>query len=107
MKKVLAVATGIVLAVIGLLAAVRAADSQDPPEFFFTRLVYTQNSNARGGFGFGSQYTMPKPEVEFVCPEFGGRSFFPRQGWGWATDYPGADCKFMGGIHRLTGMRVD
>ena len=48
---------------------------------------------------------MPKPSQQFICPEFGGR-FFPRQGWGWAIDYPGGDCKFMGGIHRLTGMRV-
>src|SRR6266850_4136868 len=48
---------------------------------------------------------MPIPP-QFVCPEFGGRNFFPRQGWGWGTDYPGGDCKFMGGIHRLTGMRV-
>ena len=42
----------------------------------------------------------------FICPEFGGGNFFPRQGFGWAIDYPGGDCKFMGGIHRLTGMRV-
>lgn len=44
---------------------------------------------------------------QYVCPEFGGKNFFPPQGWGWATDYPGGDCKFMGGIHRLTGMHVD
>ena len=91
---------------LAVLSAAFAADKDDPPEFYFTRLVYTQNSAARGR-GFGSGYTMPKPEEQFVCPEFGGRTFFPPQGWGWATDYPGADCKFMGGIHRLTGMRVD
>jgi hypothetical protein len=91
---------------LGVLSAAFSADKDDPPEFYFTRLVYTQNSAARGR-GFGSGYTMPKPEEQFVCPEFGGRTFFPPQGWGWATDYPGADCKFMGGIHRLTGMRVD
>lgn len=49
---------------------------------------------------------MPIPEYQYVCPEFGGGNFFPPQGWGWGTDYPGGDCKFMGGIHRLTGMRV-
>jgi len=91
---------------LGVLSGTFAADKDDPPEFYFTRLVYTQNNAARGR-GFGSAYTMPKPEDQFVCPEFGGRTFFPPQGWGWATDYPGADCKFMGGIHRLTGMRVD
>jgi hypothetical protein len=96
-----------VLLTIGIIATVVAANPDEPPEFYFTRLVYTQNSAARGGFGFRSGYTMSKPEVQYTCPEFGGRSFFPPQGWGWATDYPGADCKFMGGIHRLTGMRVD
>jgi Domain of unknown function (DUF4159) len=96
-----------VLLTIGIIATVVAANPEEPPEFYFTRLVYTQNSAARGGFSFRSAYTMSKPEVQYTCPEFGGRSFFPPQGWGWATDYPGADCKFMGGIHRLTGMRVD
>lgn len=74
-----------------------------PPEFYFTRLAYTENGGARGR---GRMRTMPRPTVPFTCPEFGGGRFFPRQGWGWATDYPGADCKFMGGVHRLTGIRV-
>ena len=68
------------------------------PEFYFTRLVYTEN-------GWRGRRTMPRPP-RFTCPEFGGGNFFPRQGWGWATDYPGADCKFMGAVHRLTGVRV-
>ena len=68
------------------------------PEFYFTRLVYREN-------GWRRRPTMRKPP-EYLCPEFGGGKFFPRQGWGWATDYPGADCKFMGGVHRLTGVRV-
>ena len=71
---------------------------KDAPEFYFTRLVYTEN-------GWRGRRTMPKPSP-YTCPEFGGSSFFPRQGWGWATDYPGGDCKFMGGVHRLTGVRV-
>jgi hypothetical protein len=49
---------------------------------------------------------MAKPPFDFICPEFGGGRFFPQQGWGWATDYPGGDCKFMGGVHRLTQIRV-
>lgn len=72
---------------------------KDVPEFYFTRLIYSENGYMRR---WG---TMPRP-APYTCPEFGGRNFFPPQGWGWATDYPGADCKFMGGIHRLTGMRV-
>jgi len=102
------------LCLTGLFAIGLAIDvlakADEPPEFFFTRLVYTENGNRRGGgfgrnFGFREQ-TMPKPVDPFICPEFGGSTFFPRQGWGWGTDYPGADCKFMGGIHRLTGMNV-
>jgi hypothetical protein len=75
----------------------------DVPTFYFTRLVYTENRlggrRNRGG-------TMAPPRIQFRCPEFGGGNFFPIQGWGWATDYPGGDCKFMGAIHRLTGIRV-
>src|SRR5262245_15180502 len=72
------------LIAIGLVIEVLAAD--DPPEFYFTRLVYTENGNRRGGgfgrnFGFREQ-TMPKPADPFICPEFGGSTFFPRQGWG-------------------------
>ncbi|MGH9784319.1 MAG: hypothetical protein ACRD88_09035, partial [Terriglobia bacterium] len=78
------------------MAAPNAADAV--PEFYFTRLVYTEN-------GWRGRRTMPIPP-RFTCPEFGGGNFFPRQGWGWATDYPGADCKFMGAVHRLTGVRV-
>lgn len=71
---------------------------KDAPEFYFTRLVYTEQDWRR-------RRTMPKPPP-YTCPEFGGGRFFPPQGWGWATDYPGADCKYMGGVHRLTGVRV-
>jgi len=77
---------------------VAALVPRDAPDFYFTRLVYTEN-------GWRRRVTMSKPP-QFTCPEFGGGSFFPRQGWGWAIDYPGADCKFMGGVHRLTGVRV-
>jgi hypothetical protein len=86
------------LAFISLRAVLAAAD-EDAPEFYFTRLVYTDNR--WGGLG-----TFPKPNFEWTCPEFGGGNFFPRQGSGWAIDYPGGDCKFMGGIARLSGIRV-
>ena len=101
MKKtvvMLLVAAAASLSLMSLFAAF--SDVADDPTFYFTRLIYTENGR-RGFMG-----TMRKPPSEFICPEFGGRAFFPRQGWGWATDYPGGDCKFMGGIHRLTGIRV-
>jgi hypothetical protein len=81
------------------LRAVFAADVDDAPEFYFTRLVY---SDSRSGF----LTSWPKPSREWICPEFGGGNFFPRQGSGWAIDYPGGDCKFMGGIARLSNIRV-
>src|SRR5688572_5382556 len=77
--------------------------ADESPTFYFTRLVYTQNPF---GGRRGNRGTMAPPSSPFRCPEFGGGNFFPRQGWGWATDYPGGDCKFMGAIHRLTGIRV-
>ena len=78
------------------------ATVDEAPTFYFTRLVYTQNPFG----GRRSRGTMAPPSNQFRCPEFGGGNFFPGQGWGWATDYPGGDCKFMGAIHRLTGIRV-
>jgi len=86
---------------LGLYAfrGVSANGVDDTPEFFFTRLIYTDN---RWGF----RGTWPKPDFEWICPEFGGGNFFPRQGSGWAIDYPAGDCKFMGGIARLSNIRV-
>ena len=91
----------VLFAAISIVAMARMlADApEDAPEFYFTRLVYSEN-------GWRGIRTMPMPRVPYTCPEFGGGRFFPPQGWGWATDYPGADCKFMGGVHRLTGVRV-
>jgi hypothetical protein len=88
------------------MTAVLADTPADPPEFYFTRLLYSEGGVRGGFFGRRRSFTMPKP-ASFKCSEFGGKNFFPIQGWGWATDYPGGDCKFMGGIHRLTGMHVD
>jgi hypothetical protein len=82
------------------ISAVMADSPIDAPEFYFTRLVYRQNPA-----GYFRPYTMRNPGP-YQCPEFGGKNFFPPQGWGWATDTPGADCKLMGAIHRLTGQHV-
>ena len=67
------------------------------PEFYFTRIAYTEDGYRGFGRFLGNRY---------VCPEFGGGNFFPPQGLGWSMDSPGADCKFMGGVHRLTGLNV-
>src|SRR5262245_2529437 len=89
----------LLFAVSTLLTAYVAGDIRDDgaPQFFFTRLAYTENGSRGFGRSVGSDYK---------CPEFGGRNFFPPQGVGWGMDYPGADCKFMGGVHRLTGLNV-
>src|SRR5437867_3349378 len=85
------------------VSAAFAATDPNPPEFFFTRLAYSESPNGccrhRGGYGFGFGFrgraaTMPVPNRQFICPEFGGGNFFPPQGWGWGIDYPGGDCKF-------------
>jgi hypothetical protein len=80
------------------LSRVLANGIDSPPEFYFTRLAYGDN----GRFG----WTMPKPDQQYECWEFGTETYFPEQGWGWGTDYPGADCKFMGGISRLSNINV-
>src|SRR5215510_1781703 len=90
------------LGLIACFAALADSPSDEAPEFYFTRLIYRQNPILHGFF---RSFTMANPGP-YRCPEFGGRNFFPPQGWGWATDYPGADCKYMGGIHRLTGLPV-
>jgi hypothetical protein len=79
------------------LLLARQLKPDDSPEYFFTRLEYTQN----GSRGYGRRVP-----PNFRCPEFGGGNFFPPQSMGWGMDYPGADCKFLGGIHRLTNLRV-
>src|SRR5690606_34644489 len=91
-------------AIIGLLAGLAAALAAfelpaqrraNIPDFYFMRLMY---SDSRGR-------TMARPPP-YECPELGGGSFFPPQGRGWGTDYPGADCKYMHGVDRLTGVIV-
>ena len=105
-KKAIVLLLLILSAGASLLALPQVVDDPEDqaPTFYFTRLVYTENPF--GGGRRRNNATMATPSVQFRCPEFGGGSFFPYQGWGWATDYPGGDCKFMGSIHRLTGIRV-
>jgi Domain of unknown function (DUF4159) len=105
-QRVLAVLLLVLSAGASLLALpqVPIDRADQAPTFYFTRLVYTENPN--GGRRRGRNATMATPSDQFRCPEFGGGNFFPLQGWGWATDYPGGDCKLMGAIHRLTGIRV-
>lgn len=82
----------------GLIPLLASPDSTNrAPEFYFTRLAYSENGYRGFGRSVGANYR---------CPEFGGRNFFPPQGVGWSMDSPGADCKFMGGVHRLTGLDV-
>jgi len=98
-KPLVSVVVLLTLAPAGLLAVFPTPDNYDVdpnPQFFFTRLAYTEN----GYRGYGSS------APNYRCPEFGGGNFFPRQSMGWGMDYPGADCKFMGGIQRLTGLSV-
>jgi hypothetical protein len=99
MQKTLVLLALALSALAGFVAIFVLADtpSDNIPEFFFTRLAYSEN----GSRGFGR--FVPK---NFRCPEFGGGNFFPQQGVGWSMDSPGADCKYMGGIQRLTNLHV-
>ena len=97
MRKGLIIAILTVAAIGGTAKSAVQGKPDDSPEYFFTRLAYTQN----GTRGYGRRVG-----PGFVCPEFGGGNFFPPQSNGWGMDYPGADCKFLGGIHRLTNLRV-
>jgi hypothetical protein len=98
----LLIAAAAAIPFVALSAVIPDTSNNDNPEFYFTRLWYRENGYRGGYRRFG---TMARPPA-YHCPEFGGGNFFPPQGWGWATDYPGADCKYMGGIHRLTGLPV-
>jgi len=98
MKKIVLLFLVLLIGAISSLAMFLLDDPPDEnPEFYFTRLAYSENG-VRGWGRFVSK--------NFRCPEFGGGNFFPPQGLGWSMDSPGADCKYMGGIHRLTNLRV-
>ena len=87
------------ISILAMPAVVAKEPQKEQPEFYFTRLRYRQNGI------YGNYFTLPNPGP-YKCPEFGGGNFFPPQGHGWLTDSPGADCKLMGAIHRMTGLDV-
>jgi hypothetical protein len=95
MRKSLLTIGSVLAAVLFVSAGVADTGDEAPPEFYFTRLLY---STIRGP----SQ--MPRGEIE--CADLaageGGTAF----GGGWATDFPASDCKFMWGVDRLTNIRV-
>jgi hypothetical protein len=99
MNKAIALASLVLVVVTGVIGSLVIAETpyDETAEFFFTRVAYSEN----GWRGWGR--FVPK---NFRCPEFGGGNYFPRQGVGWSMDSPGADCKYMGGIQRLTNLRV-
>src|SRR5256885_8049464 len=99
MKRSIVLLALVVIVAVGFAAMFLQGDtpSDNNVEFFFTRLAYTEN----GSRGWGR--FVPK---NYRCPEFGGGKSFPPQGNGWSMDSPGADCKYMGGIQRLTNLRV-
>jgi hypothetical protein len=98
MNRVAVVVLLLLAATSGVLTTLVTANTPDgAPQFYFTRLAYTED----GTRGFGRFVSS-----NYRCPEFGGGNFFPPQGTGWSMDSPGADCKFMGGVHRLTGLDV-
>ena len=70
-------------------------DSDEHPEFYFTRLVY--------GNGGGPAKT---PIFDFRCSDLAAGEGGTRMGGGWGTDFPASDCKFMWGVERLTNIRV-
>jgi len=99
MKRSIILSTLALIVIVSFVGLFIVADTRSDQnvEFYFTRLAYTEN----GSRGWGR--FVPK---NYRCPEFGGGKFFPPQGNGWSMDSPGADCKYMGGIQRLTNLRV-
>jgi len=96
------VATLVVLgsAVLALPAAPDPA-SDVPPEFYFTRMIY---SGGRGGFYRGD--SSPRLGQERTCASLAAGEGGAGGGGSWATDYPASDCKFMWGVERLSSVRV-
>ena len=71
MSRVALVLLVLLLGLSSLLTAMAGADSPEgAPEFYFTRLAYTEDGTRGFGRSVGRNYR---------CPEFGGRNFFPPQ----------------------------
>src|SRR5262245_44832928 len=93
----------------GLIFMVSPAISDDgpkpsdpQPEFFFTRLAYT-DFRGRGPAGNESTGDLFK---RFSDGPNGFGFFFGRAGGAWMTDAWAADYKYMWGIQRLTNVRL-
>src|SRR5262245_13014098 len=96
MKKRPFLTIGSVVAVLlFVLPGIADTGSENPPEFYFTRLVYGSNG--------GPART---PQVDLKCADLEAGEGGTRFGGGWATDFPASDCKFMWGVQRLTGVSV-
>jgi hypothetical protein len=90
------------LLMITVLPAQADGPAGGPPEFYFTRLMYSGNAGRSGRYtGFGG---VGERECATLRPGEGGGG--AGRGSTWATDYPASDCKFMWGVERLTGVNV-
>src|SRR5687768_15320955 len=87
-----------------VLPGMADSPSDAPPEFYFTRLIYSGGRGGRfGGFGGSSSVALRERECATLREGEGGSG----NGLGtWATDYPASDCKYMWGVERLTNIRV-
>jgi hypothetical protein len=89
-------------AAFALLPDVLAVDpSEEPKEFYFTRLIY---SGGRGRGGGGRNNTFGLDDKNICQDELSMRDH--HQGSSWATDFPEADCKFMWGVERMTNANI-
>lgn len=95
MKKSLLTMGSVFAAMLFVIPGVANIESDNAPEFFFTRLAY--------GNGYGPART---PNINIRCEDLAAGEGGTRYGGGWATDFPASDCKFMWGVERLTGVRV-
>ena len=78
-----------------VLPGLAQIEPETVPEFYFTRLVYSD--------GGGPART---PTFDFRCTDLAAGEGGTRGGRGWGTDFPASDCKFMWGVQRLTNIRV-
>ena len=95
MKHSYLTAGAVSLMALFVLPGLAQIQSEDAPEFFFTRLVY---SNGRG--------PAQVPELDFRCKDLAPGEGGTRMGGGWGTDFPASDCKFMWGVQRMSNTRV-
>src|SRR5688572_20979701 len=85
----------VLAAVLAVLPVLAQLEPETVPEFYFTRLVYSN--------GGGAART---PAFDFRCADLEAGEGGTRFGGGWGTDFPASDCKFMWGVQRLSNIRV-